>query len=50
MHSVHMIYVLKSHIESRAIAQYIAAKYRSQGTDLYPDETDLKAFALFQQV
>ncbi|GLI80329.1 hypothetical protein PoHVEF18_008683 [Penicillium ochrochloron] len=35
--------------ESRAIAQYIATKYRSQGTDLYPNETDLKAFALFQQ-
>ncbi|CEJ62805.1 Putative Glutathione S-transferase [Penicillium brasilianum] len=35
--------------ESRAIAQYIATKYRSQGTDLYPAETDLKAFALFQQ-
>jgi glutathione S-transferase len=49
MHSIHMIYVL-NHTESRAIAQYIATKYRSQGTDLYPNETDLKAFALFQQV
>ncbi|GCB17177.1 glutathione S-transferase PM239X14 [Aspergillus awamori] len=35
--------------ESRAIAQYIATKYRGQGTDLAPPESDLKAFAYYQQ-
>ncbi|KAF9891739.1 hypothetical protein FE257_003220 [Aspergillus nanangensis] len=35
--------------ESRAIAQYIATKYRGQGTELAPPETDLKAYALYQQ-
>ncbi|RAK95979.1 cytochrome P450 [Aspergillus ibericus CBS 121593] len=35
--------------ESRAIAQYIATKYRGQGTELAPPETDLKAFAYYQQ-
>ncbi|PWY66010.1 glutathione S-transferase [Aspergillus heteromorphus CBS 117.55] len=35
--------------ESRAINQYIATKYRGQGTELAPPETDLKAFAYFQQ-
>ena len=29
--------------ESRAIARYIAAKYRNQGTPLIPDPSDLKA-------
>ena len=36
--------------ESRAIAKYIAAKYASQGTPLLPAESDLKAYALFEQV
>jgi glutathione S-transferase len=36
--------------ESRAIAQYIIAKYRGQGTELAPPESDLKAYALYQQV
>ncbi|RHZ56936.1 hypothetical protein CDV55_102468 [Aspergillus turcosus] len=35
--------------ESRAIAQYIIAKYRGQGTELAPPESDLKAYALYQQ-
>ncbi|KAL2813465.1 glutathione S-transferase [Aspergillus cavernicola] len=35
--------------ESRAIAQYIAVKYRGQGTELSPPETDLAAYALYQQ-
>ncbi|KAJ5938272.1 glutathione S-transferase [Penicillium verhagenii] len=35
--------------ESRAIAQYIATKYKDQGTELTPPETDLKAYALYQQ-
>lgn len=36
--------------ESRAICQYIAAKYADQGTPgLIPACTDLKAYALFQQ-
>lgn len=35
--------------ESRAIARYIAAKYRDQGTPLLPDPADLKATALFEQ-
>ncbi|KAL5360296.1 glutathione S-transferase [Aspergillus floccosus] len=35
--------------ESRAIAQYIATKYRGQGTELAPSETDLKRYALYQQ-
>ena|SRR5271163_4020205 len=36
--------------ESRAIAKYIAKKYAGQGTKLYPDEKDLKEFAMFEQV
>ncbi|KAF5247145.1 hypothetical protein FAUST_997 [Fusarium austroamericanum] len=35
--------------ESRAIAHYLAAKYRGQGIELSPPETDLKAYAAFQQ-
>ncbi|RHZ56276.1 glutathione S-transferase family protein [Aspergillus thermomutatus] len=35
--------------ESRAIAQYVIAKYRGQGTELAPLESDLKAWALYQQ-
>ncbi|KAJ6032498.1 glutathione S-transferase [Penicillium herquei] len=35
--------------ESRAIAQYIAVKFGSQGTDLSPSPTDLKEYANFQQ-
>ncbi|GAQ03879.1 glutathione S-transferase PM239X14 [Aspergillus lentulus] len=35
--------------ESRAIAQYIIAKYRGQGAELAPPESDLKAYALYQQ-
>ncbi|RFU34702.1 hypothetical protein B7463_g1617, partial [Scytalidium lignicola] len=35
--------------ESRAIGQYIASKYRDQGTDLFPAKDDLKAFGLLQQ-
>ncbi|KAJ5643216.1 glutathione S-transferase [Penicillium longicatenatum] len=35
--------------ESRAIAQYIAAKYQGKGAVLFPSETDLKAYALYQQ-
>ncbi|KAL4869219.1 hypothetical protein BDV12DRAFT_208660 [Aspergillus spectabilis] len=35
--------------ESRAIAQYIATKYRGQGTEVCPSETDLKAYASYQQ-
>src|SRR6187402_693543 len=36
--------------ESRAIAKYIAKKYAGQGTKLMPEEGDLKAFGLFEQV
>ncbi|KAL4727839.1 hypothetical protein ACLX1H_004529 [Fusarium chlamydosporum] len=35
--------------ESRAIAHYIAAKYRDRGTDLSPSEADMKAYARFQE-
>ncbi|GIK06151.1 hypothetical protein Aspvir_001794 [Aspergillus viridinutans] len=35
--------------ESRAIAQYIIAKYRGQGAELAPLESDLKTYALYQQ-
>ncbi|RKL52105.1 hypothetical protein BFJ70_g820 [Fusarium oxysporum] len=35
--------------ESRAIAHYIAAKYRDSGPDLSPSEADIKAYASFQQ-
>ncbi|PYH94529.1 glutathione S-transferase [Aspergillus ellipticus CBS 707.79] len=35
--------------ESRAINQYIATKHRGQGTELAPPESDLKAFAYYQQ-
>ncbi|KAM6528912.1 hypothetical protein FALCPG4_009864 [Fusarium falciforme] len=35
--------------ESRAIAHYIAVKYRDTGIDLSPPESDLKAYAGFQQ-
>ncbi|KAI0696181.1 glutathione S-transferase-like protein [Cytidiella melzeri] len=36
--------------ESRAIARYIATKYRDQGTpSLVPDPSDLQATALFEQ-
>ncbi|KAI0092256.1 glutathione S-transferase [Irpex rosettiformis] len=35
--------------ESVAISKYIAAKYRSNGTQLLPDSSDLEAFALFEQ-
>ena len=35
--------------ESRAIARYIATKYKDQGTPLIPDPADLKATALFEQ-
>ncbi|KAH8698808.1 putative glutathione S-transferase [Talaromyces proteolyticus] len=35
--------------ESRAICQYIAAKYRDQGTDLFPDNDNVEEFALLQQ-
>ncbi|KAJ4157685.1 hypothetical protein NW754_009333 [Fusarium falciforme] len=35
--------------ESRAIAHYIAVKYRDTGIDLSPSESDLKAYAGFQQ-
>ncbi|EED19028.1 glutathione S-transferase, putative [Talaromyces stipitatus ATCC 10500] len=35
--------------ESRAIAQYIATKYRGSGTDLSPPESDLKRYAVYQQ-
>ncbi|KAH7377566.1 putative glutathione S-transferase [Cadophora sp. MPI-SDFR-AT-0126] len=35
--------------ESRAIAKYIAKKYAGQGTKLMPDESDLKAYGLFEQ-
>lgn len=37
-------------LESRAIAHYLAAKYRGQGIELSPPETDLKTYAAFQQV
>ncbi|PYH77394.1 glutathione S-transferase [Aspergillus uvarum CBS 121591] len=36
--------------ESRAIGQYIASKYRGQGNEVSPPESDLKVFALYQQV
>lgn len=36
--------------ESRAIAKYIAKKYAGQGTKLIPDESDVKAYGLFEQV
>ncbi|KAM0540401.1 hypothetical protein ACHAPJ_013610 [Fusarium lateritium] len=36
--------------ESRAIAHYIAAKYRGSGPELSPSAADLKAYASFQQV
>ncbi|EEU45668.1 uncharacterized protein NECHADRAFT_40697 [Fusarium vanettenii 77-13-4] len=35
--------------ESRAIAHYIAIKYRDTGIDLSPPESDLKAYTEFQQ-
>ncbi|KAJ5917052.1 glutathione S-transferase [Penicillium tannophilum] len=35
--------------ESRAIGQYIATKYQGKGTVLAPSESDLKAYALYQQ-
>ncbi|CEI70315.1 hypothetical protein FVEN_g1166 [Fusarium venenatum] len=35
--------------ESRAIAHYLAVKYRGQGIDLSPAESDIKAYAAFQQ-
>ncbi|KAJ5893690.1 hypothetical protein N7495_005381 [Penicillium taxi] len=35
--------------ESRAIAQYVATKYSSQGTDLIPTQSDLKAHAIYLQ-
>ncbi|KAB8265365.1 glutathione S-transferase [Aspergillus pseudonomiae] len=35
--------------ESRAITQYLSSKYSSQGTTLSPPESDLKAWALYQQ-
>ncbi|RAH44990.1 glutathione S-transferase [Aspergillus brunneoviolaceus CBS 621.78] len=35
--------------ESRAIGQYIASRYRGQGNEVSPPESDLKAFALYQQ-
>ncbi|EKM53960.1 uncharacterized protein PHACADRAFT_145482 [Phanerochaete carnosa HHB-10118-sp] len=35
--------------ESRAIARYIALKYRDQGTPLVPDPADLRAVARFEQ-
>ncbi|KAE8143455.1 glutathione S-transferase [Aspergillus pseudotamarii] len=35
--------------ESRAINQYISSKYAGQGTALSPPESDLKAWALYQQ-
>lgn len=36
--------------ESRAICKYIAKKYAGQGTKLLPDDGDLKAFGLLEQV
>lgn len=36
--------------ESRAIAKYIAKKYAGQGTKLIPDDSDVKAYGLFEQV
>jgi glutathione S-transferase len=41
--------LLIPHIESRALARYVATKYTSQGTNLIPDPTDLKATALLDQ-
>ncbi|OGM47684.1 glutathione S-transferase PM239X14 [Aspergillus bombycis] len=35
--------------ESRAINQYLSSKYSGQGTALSPPESDLKAWALYQQ-
>ncbi|KAG4433347.1 hypothetical protein IFR05_011175 [Cadophora sp. M221] len=35
--------------ESRAIAKYIAKKYAGKGTKLIPDDSDLKAYGLFEQ-
>lgn len=35
--------------ESRAIARYIALKYKDLGTPLIPDPSDLKATAIFEQ-
>ncbi|KUL87927.1 hypothetical protein ZTR_03880 [Talaromyces verruculosus] len=35
--------------ESRAICQYVAAKYRNQGTDLFPDNDKVEEFSLLQQ-
>ncbi|KAE8394851.1 glutathione S-transferase [Aspergillus alliaceus] len=35
--------------ESRAITQYIANKYSGQGAQIAPPESDLKAWALYQQ-
>lgn len=35
--------------ESRAIARYIAHKYKDQGTPLIPDYSDVKAYAKFEQ-
>lgn len=36
--------------ESRAICKYIAKKYAGQGTKLIPEDGDLKAYGLFEQV
>ncbi|KAF5645095.1 glutathione S-transferase [Fusarium sp. NRRL 52700] len=36
--------------ESRAIAHYVAAKYRDSGPDLSPSDTDIKAYVSFQQL
>jgi glutathione S-transferase len=36
--------------ESRAMSKYVAKKYAGQGTKLIPDESDLKGYALFEQV
>ena len=35
--------------ESRAIARYVASKYRNQGNSLLPDPSDIQATALFEQ-
>ncbi|RAL14499.1 putative glutathione S-transferase [Aspergillus homomorphus CBS 101889] len=35
--------------ESRAIAAYVAVKYRGQGNEIAPAESDLKAYAQYQQ-
>lgn len=48
--SLVMRFLMLFDTESRAICQYVAAKYRNQGTDLFPDNDKVEEFSLLQQV